>query len=412
MKKYDIKFDLERFSFVCEKTVDDQKVFLQVIPILKHLDDINIFDRIVIKDDYIKLINTKNKTILKINDIKTFIRKGYLNYLPNNLKNIKKKMVKNESLKPLIKSPIDKKIPVTAGLIALMLLAGGTSISYAKKLEDEPKAIELVSQPIPEDNILTLNTNEEISVEPIELTNTTTVEENEINEENQVINLNYQITNNIDKQQYAQEQYGDIVNQYAQKWGVDPRLIVAILTQESAGREKNLMQIEFKAWEGTLIHAYNFIDQKYENFLLSDNPNLYSNSERTIITSADLENSITNISIGTCLFYMASQECNNNLVNALLLYNQGHGNMNKIYREAEENSGYTKEDFLNDPNNLEFLNYTYASGQGDPLYPYNVMQYIINPDEPLSIHYLDEYENDYVINYYVSFQENNLTNNK
>ena len=45
-------------------------------------------------------------------------------------------MVKNESLKPLIKSPIDKKIPVTAGLIALMLLAGGASISYAKKIED------------------------------------------------------------------------------------------------------------------------------------------------------------------------------------------------------------------------------------------------------------------------------------
>ena len=79
---------------------------------------------------------------------------------------------------------------------------------------------------------------------------------------------------------------------------------------------------------------------------------------------------------------------------------------------SDKGSGLFDKDFLNDPNNLEFLNYTYASGQGDPLYPYNVMQYIINPDEPLSIHYLDEYENDYVINYYVSFQENNLTNNK
>lgn len=412
MKRYDIKFDSDSFNFICEKTVEDKKELLQVIPILKHLDDINTFNRIIIKDDYIKLINTNNKTILKINDIKNFIRKGYLNYLPKNFKNIKKRMVKNERLKPLIKSPIDKKVPVTAGLIALMLLAGGASISYAEKLEDEPKAIELVSQPILEDDILTINTNNEISIKPIELTVTNTFEENEINKENQVINLNYQVTNNIEKQQYAKEQYGDIVNKYAQKWGVDPRLIMAILTQESAGRDKNLMQIEFKAWEGTLIHAYNFIDQKYENFLLSDDPKLYSNSERTIITSKDLENSITNISIGTCLFYKASQECNNNLVNALLLYNQGYGNMNKIYREAEENSGYTKEDFLNDPNNLEFLNYTYASGQGDPLYPYNVMQYITNPNEPLSIHYLDEYENDYVINYYVSFQENNLTNNK
>lgn len=412
MKRYDIKFDSDSFNFICEKTVEDKKELLQVIPILKHLDDINTFNRIIIKDDYIKLINTNNKTILKINDIKNFIRKGYLNYLPKNFKNIKKRMVKNERLKPLIKSPIDKKVPVTAGLIALMLLAGGASISYAEKLKDEPKAIELVSQPILEDDILTINTNNEISINPIELTVTNTFEENEINKENQVINLNYQVTNNIDKQQYAKEQYGDIVNKYAQKWGVDPRLVMAILTQESAGRDKNLMQIEFKAWEGTLIHAYNFIDQKYENFLLSDDPKLYSNSERTIITSKDLENSITNISIGTCLFYKASQECNNNLVNALLLYNQGHGNMNKIYREAEENSGYTKEDFLNDPNNLEFLNYTYASGQGDPLYPYNVMQYITNPNEPLSIHYLDEYENDYVINYYVSFQENNLTNNK
>lgn len=70
------------------------------------------------------------------------------------------------------------------------------------------------------------------------------------------------------------------------------------LTQESAGRGDNLMQIVWDKWVGKTIRVYNFRDNVYVTFLLTNNSTAEEQAKYTCITEEDLKNPKTNISIG------------------------------------------------------------------------------------------------------------------
>ena len=80
-----------------------------------------------------------------------------------------------------------------------------------------------------------------------------------------VYSFDYEDRSNSEKSNYAKENYTDLVNKYATTYGLDSKLVMAILTQENAYNEINnsnigangVMQIE-SIWTGYEISAYNY----------------------------------------------------------------------------------------------------------------------------------------------------------
>lgn len=80
-----------------------------------------------------------------------------------------------------------------------------------------------------------------------------------------VYSFDYEDRSNSEKSNYAKENYTDLVNKYATTYGLDGKLVMAILTQENAYNEINnsnigangVMQIE-SIWNGYDISAYNY----------------------------------------------------------------------------------------------------------------------------------------------------------
>ena len=80
-----------------------------------------------------------------------------------------------------------------------------------------------------------------------------------------VYSFDYEDRSNSEKSNYAKENYTDLVNKYATTYGLDSKLVMAILTQENAYNKINnsnigangVMQIE-SIWNGYEISAYNY----------------------------------------------------------------------------------------------------------------------------------------------------------
>lgn len=74
------------------------------------------------------------------------------------------------------------------------------------------------------------------------------------------------------------EKYGIIIDKYASMYGIDPRLIEAIITQENKFNEKNysdigghgLMQVE-SIWNNQQLTAFNFNTNSYESIIVDTN---------------------------------------------------------------------------------------------------------------------------------------------
>ncbi len=176
--------------------------------------------------------------------------------------------------------------------------------------------------------------------------------------------------------------YEEMVNAKAEKWGIDPNLAMAILTQESrSGKTTNLMQIGFKVWQGESFKVYDFDNQKYVDILLTNDPVLYNSDKYLTINETDLQNPSTNISIGCAMLQYSMKRMNYDIPAGIQCYNYGARSMDeKVFPETFNNTYLDKEAILADQNNFSFMNYTYAYDKGDNNYFYNVSRFL-NPYE-------------------------------
>ncbi len=183
--------------------------------------------------------------------------------------------------------------------------------------------------------------------------------------------------------------YYDSVKQYPEKWGLPPNLIMGMFTQESAGNYTNLMQVKFDAWKEQIITVYNFDENKYQKFVLTDHPENYG-SDVICITRQDMENPGTNISVACILLRQSLSYMNYHIGAGIQCYNFGNGNMKKVLNYTAELTGISKEDILSDQNNLDFMNYTDIIKVGDPDYLKHVMRYVENLEDGLNIRYIND----------------------
>ena len=183
------------------------------------------------------------------------------------------------------------------------------------------------------------------------------------------------------------QKYGEIVEAKAKKWGIDPNLAMAVLTQESrGGNTTNIMQINFRVWAGKPFRVYDFEQDKYVDILLTDDPTLYNNDKYLTINQANLQNESTNISIGLAMFQYSLSSMKYDIPAGCQCYNYGPTSMNnKVFPETYAKSYRAKEAILANQFDFSFMNYTYAYELGDDDYFYHISRFLDPNQETITV---------------------------
>ena len=361
----------------------------KVLSLLRTLDKRG-FEKIKINHNNITLI--KDGVIIILKNIKLFNENNLLNnVLKNTIPQLKKEIVKLRisQIKDLAYSNIKlngKKVAV--GSLAFTLLMGN---AYADQLIEETP-IEPVDNKIESlDKNITINSKFETKEQTIKLENKKETKEQviSINSESfDTISLDVQNKYGGEVTQTVESQYNDIINKYAHKRGISPNIIKAMASQESGGRYTNIMNILFKNWKDFLITVYNYDENKYDKVVLTNTPSKYD-SDVICINESELMNKNTNIAVGTILLSYNLKQLNYNIPASITAYNCGIGGVKRVIKAASYNAGISYDEMLNNPTNLDWLNYRYLIKQenggagGDPIYLENVLRYA-NEEEVLS----------------------------
>ena len=175
---------------------------------------------------------------------------------------------------------------------------------------------------------------------------------------------------NSEKVNDIKENYMNEINEICELYGLNPNLMLAIASQESYGYHSTdtsnaaigLFQMEKGVWVG---HTVNYI-------------NPYTGQTETItIQTSDLQDLKKNISLA---FRYFKDEClvnaNDNIFVAIQYYNYGYGNLNRVLDEYARIKGCTREDVINNQDDLGWMDYLYIIEEGDLDYIPHMMRYI------------------------------------
>ena len=351
----------------------------------------------IIKDP----VETKTKTSFKVLFFELYLNgklikrtnntetKRIMNNLkPNNIK-LKKEydytITDQKFINNFVSKPINRKGLTGVGAISAVGLVLLTGIYSSKPKEEE---FEQTILPLEQSNEIKASVSETeelvyeeeieqnpIDVEPINVTEPI-IEETPILEESNDVNYYDMGNDNIvnfsaedksdDFYETIKSTYGDSINKYASMYGIDPNLIVAIISQENPTYKKNnsssgaygLMQVE-NIWNNKELTCYNKEQQCYE----------------TIIVDTSKANSDADYSIKVgCMIFASTAEAINkrtNLTDAeafqatLIAYNKGITVTTKVL-----NNTYSFD---------EFIDAITSTKGGDNNYTENVLSHL--PDE-------------------------------
>ncbi len=181
-------------------------------------------------------------------------------------------------------------------------------------------------------------------------------------------NLNIGSMSYSEKLEYVKENYGDIIEKYANTYGLDADLIAAIATQErgkhstsvDSGGAIGLMQIQVDVWDGHSVTAYNYDTES---------------NETVKITLNQLKNVDFNIKTGCMIYQSYLKQMENNVIAALQSYNMGPSSVKKIIETYASENGKTYDEVINDYSDIAWLDYRNSSYAGDENYVENVLRY-------------------------------------
>lgn len=176
---------------------------------------------------------------------------------------------------------------------------------------------------------------------------------------------------NTEKYQIAKSYYYETICKYANMYGLDPNIVLAICTHErglhsdivDSGGAVGLFQIQVEgnwSWDNQQVTAFN-----YE-----------TNSWETVTVSKEKVSDVfENIKIGCMIFQNNFIAQKYNVARAIQAYNYGAGNMEIVLNTCCSEENCSRED-LNNQDNLSWLKYRNLIQNGDPEYLENVFKYI------------------------------------
>lgn len=324
----------------------------------------------------------------------------------NHIKRIKRLQILGEITENM---RISLKNPALGKTITAILLAGtisATGIGLIKSTEKHEEApskeyyatyvepqIEEGAKVISENAIYLENEDIDFLINELEQSENQNTEINEMFQED-AFHFSYENRVNNGAYQNAMR-YEDLFEKYANMYGLDKNLLIAVASQESSGDHYSnleggpaigIMQVEKAPNIGQTIEVYNFE---------------LGHKESIEITEEKLKDLEQNIKIGAMLLRHSIVYNNYNISIGVQNYNMGFGNMGKILETCSEKESTTIDELKDSPTNNTWLQYRTICEAGDTEYLEHVFSYI--PEgEPIKIKdtenntYTLQIQNDYI----------------
>lgn len=402
MREYNFFFN-DNDELLCEIIDNGEKTELVETDAINELININemYFSRVRASNRSIRL--NGDDISVNIYDLNEFYSKGYSEFIPRIMIRVNRIIAKHQKEKH--RDEIVKNLKVACGKIAcgtlIVTLLGtaagslskqhsendiGNNITVENDFNSMSDDLDYATDKVNQEYDQMMNELKEVEENYNETSNT-----NEIIEEkpSDIAYIRYDDLTDSDTYIGAYEEYYTIVEKYANKWGISPNIIMAMLTQESAGKQSNLMQIQFDSWIDGVLTEYDFVNERYQSIVLTDNPEMYEGKNITVITREDLQNKVTNISVACVILRHCLEKMDYNILASIQAYNLGWPNMNTVLKTTSENTGLSVDELLSDQTNTEFTNYTYIVNCGDSNYVSNVVRYLT--DGEITIQTINEY---------------------
>ena len=209
-----------------------------------------------------------------------------------------------------------------------------------------------------------------------------------INEANYYLDFNYTDRSTTEKALITKNSYGELITKYANTYGIDPNLMIALATQERGvhsttidnGGATGLMQLQNSVWVGHSITAYNYETNSYDTLAITED------------NIGDLE---TNIKAGCMIFWKCLDYMDYNPIAALQCYNYGYGNMETVLNSYAEENYISKKEVLQNISDLSWLNNRNLIYVGDSNYVENVLSWL---GENVNLNFKSKDSDDIIIN--------------
>lgn len=182
-----------------------------------------------------------------------------------------------------------------------------------------------------------------------------------------ISNLQIEDETESEKANKTKELYYDIIEKYANMYGVSPSVILAIATQERGvhsdtidpGGAIGLMQVQASVWDGKDLEVYNYDT---------------NSKEKIHITLDNLRDVSFNIKVGYAIFQNYLKQMKDNYPLAIQSYNMGPSSVNKILNAYCLSCGKTYDEVINS-DDLGWLSFRNSSYPGDSFYLEHVLRY-------------------------------------
>lgn len=372
MQYFELNYVNGKPQLVC--TLGNESYIFNDNTTMRTMKDINTMKlKMVAVDKKYIIVQGKNSSF-KILNINKFLRDGYLTKIYKriwytrfkHIKNNRKEFTHYNTKKPIIGT-------ITLGIMALGIIE---VLNHEPKENNKDNQIEIsVDLPInvyQNNEVLDIIDKEEINIEQVDIPKSNFVED--IHETPIEVHCL-----DIDEEKYNQtiNLYGDIINKYANQFGIPVEYETAIISQESSIKDANIMQIEYGDWLNTHFRSMNMETNKYENYYFTDDPTYIPNADEKVIYLSEANNKDTNILLGTLILRKALNYTDYNPILALEVYNKGFGNYDNMVSEALETYNITENELRENPTILaDFVNVCDEKKHGDPNYVKNVLKFI------------------------------------
>lgn len=415
-------FKVEKDELICTKKTRDKSAKFTGEDAVSRLSTLDAIKFKKAKVTSSGIILESDNIRVYINDSVLFTDKNYQNCLYNNMNRINKAIVKynkKHNSGKNVTSGLAKGFATVGLLAAIGIFVSTGNLKNEAKLDNE------VVEELSEDFDIELDTIEKINIDDdkmkfsqvIEVSNREIKDEEILkdiesaNENNNIStedlleeldkesNYNLKLVNISFNDEFDQEKYDHVFNEYydmvverASRWGISTNLALSLISQESGGYVDNLMQIQWSSWHDQPIKVFNFEKKEYEKIVLTENPQDHANEGITqFISKEDLLNPKTNISIGCIILRYSFDQMGHNVTAAIQAYNFGVENMKKVLESAANDKGCTVDDLLNNQQDTSFLDYRNVIDVGDPNYVEHTLRFLQDPNEEISIRYIDEF---------------------
>lgn len=248
-------------------------------------------------------------------------------------------------------------------VIALTLATTATLIAVANQKEantlESPAFEDTYNPPIVDTN----GVNELTKIN-MDLEYDSPKEKNNINEDSELLELDIEENTQNEKYLYCKNNYGDLITKYANMYGIDPKVAIAVFTHERGyhsdtmdpGGAIGLCQVQLDVWNDKDIKAFNFETNSWETYHIKEE---------------NIKNLEQNIKAGVMILQESLRQVSYMILQGVQNYNYGLGNLNVAFRQSGLNANE-----LNEQNNKEWMQYRDLIKGGDPLYIEHVFQYI------------------------------------